>query len=103
MVRKLSFEERIRRMTDSQLPELCIAVRDALLSIGPEHDTNDELQNNLDDFLTSKRLSTADYHLLTQTSTILGGHLDSHRLNKAGRRAIQIIDQETRRRDLTRS
>jgi len=94
MGQKLTFEERIRRMTDDHLPELCIAIRDALPSIDRQADREEFIPSDLKKLLTYKKLSTAPHELITHVVAMLR----SSRLNAAGRRARDIIYGEERRR-----
>ena len=98
MGRKLTFEERIRRMTDDRLPELCLAIRDALLSIKSLEDREEFIPRDLEKLLNYKKLSTVPHELLTHVEAMLR----STTLNAAGRRARDIINNEERRRDLRR-
>lgn len=98
MGRKLTFEERIQRMTDVRLPELCIAIRDALPSIDSPEDREEFIPRDLEMLLSFKRLSTAPHELLTHVEAMLRSPM----LNAAGQRARDIIDSEERRRDIRR-
>jgi hypothetical protein len=85
-------------MTDDGLPELCIAIRDALPSIDSPEDREEFIPSDLEMLLTYKRLSTAPHELITHVEAMLR----SSKLNAAGRRARDIIDGEERRRDSKR-
>jgi len=98
MARKLSFDERLSRMSDTELPNLCRAIRDAIPSIATEHDRDIELPNDLDSLLRYKRLSTATWELITHARNVIGGSERAGTLNSAGKRAIKILDEEIRRR-----
>jgi hypothetical protein len=98
MAQKLTFEERIGRMSDTALPELCIAIRDALPSIDSDHDREIELPDDLGQLLTFKRLSTTRYELITHARNTLNNSAVAKTLNAAGRRAIKIINSEVERR-----
>jgi len=97
-MRKRTFEERLRRMTDTQLPELCISIRDALPSIKSKEDREEFVPMDLEQLLSYKRLSTAPHGLITHVH----GTMSHYRLNKAGRRALEIIGDEVRRRSRRR-
>ena len=98
MPQKLTFEERLGRMSDTKLPELCIAIRDALPSIDSDHDREIELPNDLGQLLTFKSLSTTRYELITHARNTLNSSAQARKLNAAGRRAIKIIESEVQRR-----
>lgn len=94
MPKKLTLDDRMKRMTDDALPQLCRAIRDALPSIDSDADRNDFLPMDLDMIASYKRISTVPYETLTHASNIMT-HYD---LNAAGKGAMRLIETEISRR-----